>query len=244
MGEDETVTANPTVLVVQHDLDSPLAALAPPIAALGVRTVTWHAPSRPEPPAGSFDGLIVLGGIVNPDGTDGDAPLEREREVIADAHARGLPVLGICLGAQLIAQALDGSAERMPAGEVGWVSVEFAEAARSDALLAGAPQRLQVNEWHNFACLPPAGATVLARSPACVQAFRVGATTWGLQFHVEVTRPVLEDWCEAAAAEIEALGLPVEALLGTDEQLTRQMRLAARIADRFARAVLAAAIPA
>jgi GMP synthase (glutamine-hydrolysing) len=244
MGEDETVTANPTVLVVQHDLDSPLAALAPPIAALGVRTVTWHAPSRPEPPAGSFDGLIVLGGIVNPDGTDGDAPLEREREVIADAHARGLPVLGICLGAQLIAQALDGSAERMPAGEVGWVPVEFAEAARSDALLAGAPQRLEVNEWHNFACLPPAGATVLARSPACVQAFRVGATTWGLQFHVEVTRPVLEEWCQSAAAEVEALGLPVETLLGTDDQLTQQMRLAAHIADRFARAVLAAAIPA
>ena len=121
MGEDESVSANPTVLVVQHDLDSPLAALAPPLAALGVRTVTWHAPSQPEPPAGAFDGLIVLGGIVNPDGTDGDAPLEREREVIADAHARGLPVLGICLGAQLIAQALDGGAERMPAGEVGWV---------------------------------------------------------------------------------------------------------------------------
>jgi GMP synthase (glutamine-hydrolysing) len=244
MGEDATVTANPTVLVVQHDLDSPLAALEPPIAALGVRTITWHALSQPEPPAGSFDGLIVLGGIVNPDGTDGDAPLEREREVIADAHARGLPVLGICLGAQLIAQALDGSAERMPAGEVGWVQIEFAEAAQHDALLAGAPQRLEVNEWHNFACLPPAGAAVLARSPACVQAFRVGATTWALQFHVEVTRPVLEEWCEAAAAEIEALGLPVDALLGTDEQLTQQMRLAARIADRFGRAVLAAAIPA
>lgn len=244
MGEDATVTANPTVLVVQHDLDSPLAALEPPIAALGVRTITWHALSQPEPPAGSFDGLIVLGGIVNPDGTDGDAPLEREREVIADAHARGLPVLGICLGAQLIAQALDGSAERMPAGEVGWVQIEFAEAAQHDALLAGAPQRLEVNEWHNYACLPPAGAAVLARSPACVQAFRVGATTWALQFHVEVTRPVLEEWCEAAAAEIEALGLPVDALLGTDEQLTQQMRLAARIADRFGRAVLAAAIPA
>jgi GMP synthase (glutamine-hydrolysing) len=244
MGEDATVRANPTVLVVQHDLDSPLAALEPPIAALGVRTITWHALSQPEPPAGSFDGLIVLGGIVNPDGTDGDAPLEREREVIADAHARGLPVLGICLGAQLIAQALDGSAERMPAGEVGWVQIEFADAAQHDALLAGAPQRLEVNEWHNFACLPPAGAAVLARSPACVQAFRVGATTWALQFHVEVTRPVLEEWCEAAAAEIEALGLPVDALLGTDEQLTQQMRLAARIADRFGRAVLAAAIPA
>jgi GMP synthase (glutamine-hydrolysing) len=240
------VTANPTVLVVQHDLDAPLAALEPPLAALGVRTVTWHAPAQPEPPAGSFDGLIVLGGIVNPDGSDGDAPLEREREVIADAHARGLPVLGICLGAQLIAQALDGSAVRMPAGEVGWVPIEFDEAAGSDALLAGSPRGLDVNEWHNYACHPPAGAAVLARSPACVQAFRVGSTTWGLQFHVEVTRPMLEEWCasEVAKLELARLGLPVDAVLGTDEQRTQQLRLAARIADRFARAVLAAAIPA
>jgi GMP synthase (glutamine-hydrolysing) len=239
-----SVSANPTVLVVQHDLDSPLAALAPPIAALGVRTVTWHAPSQTEPPAGEFDGLIVLGGIVNPDGTDGDAPLEREREVIADAHARGLPVLGICLGAQLIAQALDGRAERMPAGEVGWVRVEFGEAAASDQLLAGAPAELAVHEWHNYACVPPAGATVLARSPACVQAFRVGATTWALQFHVEVTRPVLEEWCAASGTELEELGVPLEVMVGSDEQRADQLRLALRIADRFARAVLAAAIPA
>ena len=246
MGEDESVTANPTVLVVQHDLDSPLAALEPPLAALGVRTVTWHAPSQPQPEAGSFDGLIVLGGIVNPDGTDGDAPLDRERELIADAHARGVPVLGICLGAQLIAQALDGRAERMEAGEVGWVEIEFDEAAESDALLAGAPRRLDVNEWHNYACSPPAGSVVLARSPAGVQAFRVGSMTWGLQFHVEVTGPVLEEWCasEVAELELQRLGLPVGAILGSDEQRAQQMRLAARIADRFARAVLAAAIPA
>ncbi len=243
MGEDETVTANPRVLVIQHDLDAPLAALEPPLAALGVRTVVWHAAAEPEP-AGPFDGLIVLGGIVNPDGTDGEAPLDRERELIADVHERGLPVLGICLGAQLIAQALDGSAHRMPAGEVGWVPIELDAAAQSDALLAGAPRRLDVNEWHNYACTPPAGASLLARSPACIQAFRIGATTWGLQFHVEVTRPVLEEWCAVAAGELEALGLSVEDLLGTDEQRARQLQLAVRIGDRFARAVLAAAIPA
>jgi GMP synthase-like glutamine amidotransferase len=162
---------------------------------------------RRSPSRRSFDGLIVLGGIVNPDGTDGEAPLDRERELIADVHERGLPVLGICLGAQLIAQALDGSAHRMPAGEVGWVPIELDAAAQSDALLAGAPRRLDVNEWHNYACTPPAGASLLARSPACIQAFRIGATTWGLQFHVEVTRPVLEEWCAVAAGELEALGL-------------------------------------
>ena len=68
------------------------------------------------------------------------------------------------------------------------------------------PRELDVNEWHNYGCTPPADAVVLARSPACVQAFRVGSTTWGLQFHVEVTRPVLEEWCEAAAAELERAG--------------------------------------
>ena len=244
MGEDESVTANPTVLVVQHDLDAPLAALEPPLAALGVRTVTWLATAQPEPPAGSFDGLIVLGGIVNPDGTDGVAPLDRERELIAEAHARGLPVLGICLGAQLIAQALDGSAERLPAGEVGWVPIEFDAAAESDALLAGSPRELEVQEWHNYACKPPAGAAVLARSEACVQAFRVGEATWGLQFHVEVTLPVLEEWCESGAGELEELGLEPAVVLGTAQQRAEQLRLAVRIADRFARAVLAAAIPA
>jgi hypothetical protein len=101
-----------------------------------------------------------------------------------------------------------------------------------------------VNEWHNYGCTPPADAVVLARSPACVQAFRVGGTTWGLQFHVEVTPSVLEEWCAAAAAELEQLGLPPEAVLGTGEQVAEQMRLAARIADRFARAVLAVAITA
>ena len=238
------MTANPTVLVIQHDLDTPLAALEPPLSALGVRTATWYPHTQAEPPSGEFDGLVVLGGVVNPDGTDGDAPLEREREVIADAHARGVPVLGTCLGAQLIAQALDGSAERMPVGEVGWVRSEFHPAADDDALFAGVPRSLDVLEWHNYSCTPPAGAVVLAESEACVQAFRVGTTTWALQFHVEVTLPVLEEWADVGAAELEQLGLGREAMLGTAEQRTDQLRLATRIADRFARAVLAATIPA
>jgi GMP synthase (glutamine-hydrolysing) len=244
MGEDSGVSPNPTVLVVQHDLDSPLAALEPPLSALGVRTVTWYALSEPEPPAGSFDGLIVLGGIANPDGTGGDVPLEREREVVAEAHARGLPVLGICLGAQVIAQALGGSAERMPVGEVGWVRARFDDAIATDPLLAGSPRELDVQEWHSFECRPPAGAVLLAHSSSCVQAFRVGSSTWGLQFHVEATRPVLEEWCEAAAGELDERGVPADAVIGTDEQRADQLRLATRVSDRFARAVLAAAIPA
>ena len=238
------MSANPTVLVVQHDLDTPPAALEPPLAALGVRTVTWYALSQPEPPEGDFDGLMVLGGIVNPDGTDGDAPLDRERELIADMHARGLPVLGICLGAQLVAQALGGEAGRMPAGEIGWVRIEFDDAAQNDALLAGAPRELDVNEWHNYACSPPAGAAILARNDACIQAFRVGATTWALQFHVEVDDAVLEEWTQTGADELVRLGLGPEVITGTAEQRTEQLRLAARIGDRFARAVLAATVPA
>jgi GMP synthase (glutamine-hydrolysing) len=238
------VNANPTVLVVQHDLDSPLAALEPPLIALGVRTVTWYALSQPEPPAGEFDGLIVLGGIVNPDGTDGDAPLDREREVIAAAHARGVPVLGLCLGAQLIAQALEGSAERMPVDEIGWVRIELDPAAANDPLLTGTPPTMDVLEWHSYSCTPPAGAVRLAHSPACAQAFRVGATTWALQFHVEATRPLLEEWAAGGSAALEAAGMRPAQILGTGQQRAEQRLLATRIADRFARAVLAASIPA
>jgi GMP synthase (glutamine-hydrolysing) len=244
MGEDGEVNANPTVLVVQHDLDSPLAALEPPLTALGIRTATWHAHSEPEPPAGDADGLIVLGGIVNPDGTDGDAPLEREREVIAAAHERGVPVLGICLGAQLISQALGGSAQRMPEGELGWVRIELDPAAAEDALLTGTPPTMNVLEWHDYACTPPAGAVRLGHSQACVQAFRVGATSWGLQFHVEATRPLLEEWAAAGASVLEARGIRAAAVLGTGSQRAEQLLLATRIGDRFARAVLATAIPA
>jgi GMP synthase (glutamine-hydrolysing) len=244
MGQDEGVNANPTVLVVQHDLDSPLAALEPPLIALGVRQQIWYTLSQPEPPAGEFDGLIVLGGIVNPDGTDGDAPLDREREAIAAAHARGVPVLGICLGAQLIAQALDGSAQRMPADEIGWVRIELDPAAANDPLLTGTPPTMDVLEWHSYSCTPPAGAVRLAHSPACVQAFRVGATTWALQFHVEATRPLLEEWAVSGSAVLEAGGHRPAQILGTGQQRAEQRLLATRIADRFARAVLAASIPA
>lgn len=244
MGEDGGVNANPTVLVVQHDLDSPLAALEPPLTALGVRTATWRALSQPEPPEGGFDGLIVLGGTVNPDGTDGDAPLDREREEIAAAHARGVPVLGICLGAQLIAQALGGSAQRMSEGELGWVRIELDPAAADDPLLTGTPPTMSVLEWHNYACSPPAGAVRLGHSPACVQAYRVGERTWGLQFHVEATRPLLEEWTVAGASELEARAVRPAAVMGTGSQRAEQLLLATRIGDRFARAVLAAAIPA
>jgi GMP synthase-like glutamine amidotransferase len=244
MGENARMSANPTVLVIQHDPDTPLAALAPPLAALGVRTATWDSGTQAEPPEGVFDGVIVLGGMVNPDGTDGEQPLDREREVIAEAHARGVPVLGTCLGAQLIAQATEGSARRMEQGEVGWVRAEFAAAAADDALLAGVPESLPVLEWHNYECTPPEGAAILARSDACVQAFRVGATTWGLQFHVEVTVKELEEWAEGGIDDLTERGLGKDAILGTEQQRSDQLRLAARIGDRFARAVLAAAIPA
>jgi GMP synthase-like glutamine amidotransferase len=124
------------------------------------------------------------------------------------------------------------------------VRVELEEGAAADALLAGAPPAVEVFEWHNYEFTPPAGAALLARSAACVQAFRVGATTWGIQFHFEVTRPELEQWCASGAAEIAEVGLTPEAVLGTGEQRAEQLRLATRIGDRFARAVLAAAIPA
>ena len=131
----------------------------------------------------------------------------------------------------------------MAVGEIGWVRIEFDDAAQNDALLAGAPRELDVNEWHNYACTPPAGAAMLARSPACIQAFRVGATTLGpaVPRRGDATR-CWRNGRRRPPTSSQARP-PAEVMLGTDEQRAEQLRLAARIGDRFARAVLAAADP-
>ena len=140
--------------------------------------VTWYALSQPEPPAGV---------VRRPDGARRHRqPGRHRRRCTARARARADRghARARAAGARHLPRraarrpGARGEAARMPAGEIGWVRIEFDEAAESDALLAGAPRELDVNEWHNYACTPPAGAAVLARNDACVQAFRVGATTW------------------------------------------------------------------
>ncbi len=226
------------VLVVEHVGGAPLGSLRAPLVGGGVDVVVWNASSDPGPPVQRFDGLIVLGGGANPDGSGDAAPLDLEQSLIRQAHADGTPVLGICLGAQLASLALGGRCFPAQRREHGWCDVELTGAASTDSLLRGLDQRQTVMQWHAWAFEPPPGATELVGNAVCSQGFRAGHTTWGFQFHPEVSAPQLEAQFAASRSELAAWGFSADQLLAdTHRHLPAQLRLTATVAERFARAV-------
>jgi GMP synthase (glutamine-hydrolysing) len=141
-------------------------------------------------------GLIFLGG---PMSVNEDHPyIRRELGIIDEALAAGKPVLGICLGAQLIARALGANVYPNPVKEIGWGPIHRTEAGHRDPLLSHLRDPETVLHWHGETFDLPAASTWLAYSEACRhQAFRYGSNVYGLQFHLEATPEMIADWCVA-----------------------------------------------
>ncbi len=223
------------ILVIGFDIDKGLGRLALPLDSAGVRTDVRLADAELPDPT-SYDGLIALPGLADP--VDETPPVHRARAAIAAAIDARLPVLGLCLGGQLVAEACGGSAYRC-VPERGFQVVEATPAAAGDPLLSALPERLAIFQAHGFAFEPPAGATILARNDTCVQAMRHGDRTWAIQCHPEPTLA----WVIALAAGIadpsRVAGVPArtaaffrEAGVDPDE-----LTVAARQADRATEAV-------
>lgn len=142
-------------------------------------------------------GVVVLGGPMNVDEVDRYPFLGAEVGWIRQALAAGIPFLGLCLGSQLLAKTLGAKVYANRVKEIGWYDLELTPQAADDPLFAGcAPQQL-VFQWHGDTFDLPSGAVLLARSPQCShQAFRYGASAWGLQFHVEMTAELAIRWLE------------------------------------------------
>jgi GMP synthase (glutamine-hydrolysing) len=152
-----------------------------------------HAPRSFNPD--QLAGLVILGGPMNVDQTDRYPYLADEVQWIQQAVAADLPVLGICLGSQLLAKALGSRVYANPVKEIGWYSVELTPAAATDPLFRDASPAETVFQWHGDTFDLPEGATLLATAPACHhQAFRQGTHAYGLQFHIEVTADIIADW--------------------------------------------------
>lgn len=166
------------------------------------------ASSSPEPAC--YDGLIFMGG---PMSVNDDLPyLRLEEDILRSAVADGKPVLGVCLGAQLMAKALGAGVRRNPAKEIGWHALRFTPEAQHDSLFGGLTEET-VLHWHGETFDLPAGAVLLASSELCRnQAFRLGQCVYGLQFHLEVTPEMIADWCqqEANCGDVCELTYPID----------------------------------
>jgi len=180
-------------------------------------------------------GVVILGGPQNIG--DADAWLSAEAAFIRKAHDANLPVLGICLGAQLIAHALGGKVARMPEPEVGFMPVRTLDgAAQTEILLAGIPWQAHV--FHAHACEvvePPPGAMVLQSSDRCrVQCFRVGLRTIGFQYHFEVDRPMIGTFCGQFEHLLESAGVTCEQIQAqADKHYDRMAVMGDRLALNF-----------
>jgi len=224
----------PRVLVLRHGDDIPLGLLGDAIGAagLGVDEV-WLHDGESIPALDDYAALVVLGGEMGAYETDHHHWLVGEKEIIREAHARGLPMFGICLGSQLFADALGGTAylaDDHP--EIGVLAPELTDSGREDPVLRHFDRPVVAFHQDTFE-LPP-GATLLARSDRFNHAFRLGSAL-AVQAHPEATARIVEDWVSHDGAQ---------ALLATagvvSEELVESVRRAEPIQREMARRLFGA----
>jgi GMP synthase (glutamine-hydrolysing) len=163
--------------------------------ATGEHEVVEWRPASGEP-APDFDALVTFGGGMHADQEDEHPWLRTEKELLRDAIVFGKGVLGVCLGAQLLAEAAGARVMRLERPEIGWREVELTGWADDDPLFEGLPRRFAAFQWHSYGFELPRGGATLARNEAGVQAFRFGGYQWGIQFHAEVTADSVASWIE------------------------------------------------
>jgi GMP synthase (glutamine-hydrolysing) len=185
------------VLVFQHVPAEPLGTLDPMLRNRGhrVRYVNFHRNPGAQPDMDRYDALIVLGGPQMPDQSEIYPHLKVEMRCIEQALQRDIPVLGICLGAQLLAYTLGGGVRSMDRWEIGWYDLEPTRQSAADPLFCALVEPHPVFQWHGYTFDLPGGAVHLARSATCEnQAFRYGHRAYGLQFHLELDERLINRW--------------------------------------------------
>lgn len=154
--------------------------------------------------------IVLLGGPMNVYEEDRYPFLREEDLFIKEAIQRGKTILGICLGAQLIAKALGAKVFKAPLKEIGWYDVSLTRIGSYDPLFSQLPKTFSVFQWHEDTFEIPQSAELIATSPSVPhQAFRYGEKVFGLQFHLEVTEEMIHEWMEASEEGTDSSAPPI-----------------------------------
>lgn len=199
------------LLVLQHVPHELLGTLNPLLKKSGfrIRYVNFARHPDAQPSLDGYDGLVILGGPMSVNDTDRLPHLLTEMKLIEAALEKNLPVLGICLGAQLIAKTLGAAVYPNRDKEIGWYDVSPTDHAQEDPLLNAFAASEKIFQWHGETFDIPKSTHHLAFSSLCAnQAFRYGPKVYGFQFHLEVDEPMIHRWLRVAEnrREIAALG--------------------------------------
>lgn len=197
----------PRIVVLQHHRRVPLGALAEPLErGADVVTIRGYEEAAAAQTAvdqwvacGGYDGIVALGGPMGVYDRDTEPHLDDSLRLLRDALRRGLPILGLCLGSQLLSEALGApvfnGAERGLAAEVGFKTMRLTDAGRDDPVMRIFAGPEPVLFWHRDTHdLPPGAAHLAATDLYPVAAYRWGARAYGLQFHLEATPEILDVW--------------------------------------------------
>ncbi len=208
------------LLCVRHHMPHALGVGAEVMVESGVPIRyldAWREDAWPE--LSEVSGLAVLGGEMHAHQDDRYPFLARERDLLVEAVERDVPVMGICLGAQLLAGALGAEVERSPVPELGFHPVTATEAGRDDPVLSPFASAPRVFQWHVDTFGLPPEAVLLYSSPGVPhQAFRVGSSAYGVQFHLEATDEGIDAWCVHWEREL------VDAWRRTREDILEEVR--------------------
>jgi GMP synthase-like glutamine amidotransferase len=233
-----------TCVVLEHGPFERPFLVGEALAAAGVDLDVcrpYHGDPVPDS-AAAMSGLLVMGGEMSAASDDDFPSRKAELALIADAVERKVPVLGVCLGAQMLALAGGGEVFPGPPGlELGWTEVQLSEHAAADPLFFGLPPCLRPLNWHQDTFELPVAAVPLASGLEYHnQAFRLGPSAWGVQFHIEVDAAAVNQWIEAYLKESDvAPEGPAAVAAATDAALGALAPARDLILNRFAALVAA-----
>ena len=225
-------------LAIVHQPDAGAGVFGEAAAERGTALDVWMPADEARPPRepAEYGAVMAFGGAMHADQDDVHPWMGPEKELLAGLLEGGIPVLGVCLGSQLLAAAAGARPARAAQPEIGWLEVELTAAGREDPLFGILPGRFEAFQWHSYASPPPPGAAELATSPLALQAFRIGDAAWGIQFHAEVTRADARHWIDDYEADPDAvrIGIDPAALWAeTEPRIEAWNDLGRRLGARF-----------